>query len=87
VGDLEVLARLDDERPHVGAGAPITTSNRSAIPAAASTSGQLRAGGDHANTLDTDRHGETAGMLSVNAATGAVWYHGWHGTFLSERKF
>jgi len=24
-----------------------------------------------------------AGMLSVNAYTGAVWYHWWHGRFLS----
>ena len=38
-------------------------------------------------TLDTTRNGKTAGMLSVNASTGAVWYHGWHGTFLSERRF
>ena len=26
------------------------------------------------------------GMLSVNATTGTVWYHGWHSTFLSERS-
>jgi hypothetical protein len=38
-------------------------------------------------TMDTTRSGKTAGMVSVNAATGAVWYHGWHGTFLSERQF
>jgi hypothetical protein len=38
-------------------------------------------------TLDTVANGKTAGMLSVNARTGAVWYHGWHGTFLSERQF
>ena len=38
-------------------------------------------------TLDTVRGGRAAGMLSINAATGAVWYHGWHGTFLSERIF
>jgi hypothetical protein len=38
-------------------------------------------------TMDLTRSGKTAGMLSVNASTGAVWYHGWHGTFLSERKF
>jgi hypothetical protein len=24
-------------------------------------------------------------MLSVNASTGAVWYHAWHGIFLAER--
>ncbi len=38
-------------------------------------------------TMDTTRSGKTVGMLSVNASTGAVWYHGWHGTFLSERMF
>ena len=38
-------------------------------------------------TLDTIRNHKTVGMLSINAATGAVWYHGWHGRFLSEREF
>ena len=38
-------------------------------------------------TLDTTRGGKTVGMLSVNASTGAVWYHGWHGRFLAEREF
>ena len=38
-------------------------------------------------TLDTTRRGKTAGMLSVNASTGAVWYHGWHGRFIAEREF
>jgi hypothetical protein len=38
-------------------------------------------------TLDTTRNGKTVGMLSVNASTGAVWYHGWHGVFLAERGF
>ena len=38
-------------------------------------------------TLDTTRNGKTYGMLSVNASSGAVWYHGWHGTFLSELDF
>jgi hypothetical protein len=38
-------------------------------------------------TLDTVRNGKTVGMLSVNASTGAVWYHGWHGMFLAERSF
>ena len=33
-------------------------------------------------TLDTVSGGNTVGMLSVNAATGAVWYHTWHGTFI-----
>ena len=38
-------------------------------------------------TLDTTRNGKTVGMLSVNASTGAVWYHGWHDRFLAEREF
>ncbi len=28
----------------------------------------------------------TEGMLSVNASTGEVWVHGWHGVFLGEAK-
>ena len=35
-------------------------------------------------TIDTKKDGAVAGMLSVNATTGAVWYHGWHGTFVAE---
>ena len=34
-------------------------------------------------TLHVLRDGNVAGMLSVNAATGAVWSHWWHGRFLS----
>ncbi|MGW1591565.1 hypothetical protein [Streptomyces sp. NPDC002386] len=33
-------------------------------------------------TLHTLRAGHIVGMLSVNAATGDVWYHTWHGRFL-----
>jgi len=33
-------------------------------------------------TLHTLQAGEVTGMLSVNAYTGQVWYHTWHGTFL-----
>lgn len=33
-------------------------------------------------TLHTLQGGEVIGMLSVNAYTGQVWYHTWHGTFL-----
>jgi hypothetical protein len=36
-------------------------------------------------TLDFEVNGQPAGMLSVNAYTGQVWYHTWHGQFLSER--
>lgn len=32
-------------------------------------------------TLHTLRDGRIEGMLSVNAVTGAVWYHSWHGEF------
>jgi hypothetical protein len=35
-------------------------------------------------TMDTVSGGNTVGMLSVNAATGAVWYHTWHGTFIAK---
>jgi hypothetical protein len=38
-------------------------------------------------TLDTTRNGKTFGMLSVNRTSGAIWYHGWHGTFLAEKQF
>jgi hypothetical protein len=38
-------------------------------------------------TLDTKRNDKTSGMLSVNRVSGAIWYHGWHGTFLAERMF
>jgi hypothetical protein len=38
-------------------------------------------------SFDTVKDGKTHGMLSVNASTGAIWYHGWHGTFLAEHEF
>jgi hypothetical protein len=38
-------------------------------------------------SFDTVKGGKTYGMLSVNATTGAVWYHGWHGSFLAEKDF
>jgi hypothetical protein len=34
-------------------------------------------------TVDTQVNGTIAGMLSVNATTGAVWYHTWHGAFVA----
>ena len=34
-------------------------------------------------TLHVLRAGKVAGMLSVNAVTGAPWFHWWHGRFLS----
>ena len=35
-------------------------------------------------TIDFEVNGQPAGMLSVNAYTGQVWYHTWHGQFLSD---
>ena len=35
-------------------------------------------------TLDTTAGGTTVGMLSVNATTGAAWYHTWHDRFVAE---
>jgi len=37
-------------------------------------------------TVDFDRGGQLAGMLSVNGSTGAVWYHSWHGGFIQEKQ-
>lgn len=34
-------------------------------------------------TIHVQKDGKTYGMLSVNAYTGAVWYHNWHGTFVN----
>ena len=36
-------------------------------------------------TFDFERARVTAGMVSVNAYTGQVWYHDWHGAFIEER--
>ena len=36
-------------------------------------------------TFDFERDGKAAGMASVNAFSGQVWYHTWHGTFIQER--
>jgi hypothetical protein len=38
-------------------------------------------------SFDTTKGGKTVCMVSVNAATGAVWYHAWHGKFLGEMEF
>jgi hypothetical protein len=35
-------------------------------------------------TIDFGSNGHPVGMLSVNASTGAVWYHNWHGHFLAS---
>jgi hypothetical protein len=38
-------------------------------------------------TFDVERSGKPVGMLSVNAYTGQLWYHNWHGTFVQEEDF
>ena len=35
-------------------------------------------------TLETLRNGKITGMISVNATTGAVWPHWWHGAFIAK---
>jgi hypothetical protein len=35
-------------------------------------------------TLETTTDGTINGMLSVNASTGQVWYHSWHGRFIAK---
>ncbi|MCX2180095.1 hypothetical protein KV205_06055 [Streptomyces sp. SKN60] len=37
-------------------------------------------------TLHTLRSGKISGMLSVNASTGAVWDHTWHGTYVATSE-
>jgi len=38
-------------------------------------------------TMDFLKDGKTLGMLSVNGYSGQVWYHTWHGNFISEKEF
>ncbi len=38
-------------------------------------------------TFHVERGGKPFGMLSVNAYTSQVWYHGWHGVLLRQREF
>jgi hypothetical protein len=35
-------------------------------------------------TLETLKAGKITGMMSVNASTGAVWPHWWHGAFIAK---
>jgi hypothetical protein len=35
-------------------------------------------------TVEFTRGGTVDGMLSVNATTGQVWYHSWHGRFIAR---
>jgi len=37
-------------------------------------------------TLETLRGGKITGMISVNATTGAVWPHWWHGAFIAKSE-
>ncbi len=36
-------------------------------------------------TVDFEKGGKLAGMLSVNGYSGGVWYHSWHGSFVRAR--
>jgi len=38
-------------------------------------------------TLDFEKNGKVAGMLSVNGFSGEVFLHTWHGTFIEESEF
>ena len=37
-------------------------------------------------TIHTLKEGQVAGMLSVNSSTGEVWYHTWHGDFITMKE-
>lgn len=37
--------------------------------------------------FDVLQNGTTIGMVSVNGYTGGVWYHTWHGSFISAKTF
>ena len=37
-------------------------------------------------TLDFEKDGKVAGMLSVNGYSGQVFLHTWHGTFIEESE-
>jgi len=38
-------------------------------------------------TLDFEKDGKVAGMLSVNGYSGQVFLHTWHGTFIEEVEY
>ena len=38
-------------------------------------------------TIDFEKDGQVAGMLSVNGYSGQVFRHTWHGTFIEEAEF
>ena len=37
-------------------------------------------------SMEIERNGKIVGMLSVNAFSGAVWNHSWHGAFVAMSK-
>jgi hypothetical protein len=37
-------------------------------------------------TVHITKAGQFTGMLSVNAYTGQVWFHTWHGTFVASSE-
>lgn len=37
-------------------------------------------------TIHTLRDGQVVGMLSVNGSSGEVWYHTWHGDFITMKE-
>jgi len=53
------------------------------LPGATAGKGDAFYGYYHFNVL---RGGRQVGMLSVNAQSGQVWYHTWHGVFLDKRE-
>ena len=37
--------------------------------------------------MDFGEKGEIFGMLSINGYSGDVWYHSWHGDFISMEEY
>lgn len=38
-------------------------------------------------TMDLEENGEIFGMMSVDGYEGDVWYHSWHGDFISMKEY
>jgi len=38
-------------------------------------------------TIEVEKDGKTLGMLSVDGYYGQIWYHSWHGAFLSTKQY
>lgn len=38
-------------------------------------------------TVEVEKDGKTFGMLSVDGYYGQIWYHSWHGAYLSSKQF